>query len=75
MGGVVADYVERAGPSDIGQVNENDVVLSVNGREVLDLAAAEEVFADLRNEKPAEVILHVLRGQTRLFLKVTPDWE
>jgi len=75
MGGVVADYVERAGPSDIGEVGENDVILSVNGQDVPDLNAANEVFANLRAEKPAEIILHVLRGQARLFLKVSPDWD
>jgi S1-C subfamily serine protease len=75
MGGVVADYVERAGPADIGEVAENDVILSVNGQDVLDLDAANELFISLRAQKPAEIILHVLRGQTRLFLKVSPDWD
>ena len=42
---------------------------------VPNLEEANKVFANLRAEKPAEVILHVLRGQTRLFLKVSPDWD
>jgi len=75
VGGVVADYVERAGPADIGQVKEDDVVLSIGGVPIQDLPSANQAFDALRKKKPSEIILHVLRGQSRLFLKVTPDWE
>ena len=73
--GVAARYVERAGPADIGKVEEDDIILSIGSQPVKDLEASKQVFEGLRREKPEEVILHVLRGQNRLFLKVTPDWE
>jgi serine protease Do len=73
--GVVARYVERAGPADIGKVEEDDIILSIDSQPTKDLQTAKAVFGDLRGTKPKEVILHVLRGHSRLFLKVTPDWE
>jgi serine protease Do len=73
--GVVARYVERAGPADIGKVEEDDIILSIDSQLTKDLQAAKAVFDDLRGTKPKEVILHVLRDHSRLFLKVTPDWE
>ena len=73
--GVVARYVERAGPADIGKVEEDDIILSIDSQPTKDLETAKAVFEDLRETKPKEVILHVLRGHNRQFLKVTPDWE
>ncbi|MCA9415845.1 MAG: PDZ domain-containing protein [Candidatus Omnitrophica bacterium] len=75
MGGVVADYVENAGPADIGELKEDDIILSISGNEVTDLESAAALFADFRKEKPKELIFHVLRGNSRLFLKVEPNWE
>jgi len=75
MGGVIADYVENAAPADIGEVHENDIILSISGRDVVNLESVREILSQVREEKPKELILHVLRGHSRLFLKVVPDWE
>jgi serine protease Do len=75
MEGIVATYVERAGPADIGEVEEDDIILSIAGQAVPNLQVAAEVFEKLREEKPKEIILQVLRAQNRLFLKVSPEWE
>ncbi len=75
MGGVIADFVESAGPADIGELKENDIILSISGNDLIDLNSVGELFVELREEKPKELILHVLRGNSRLFLKVVPNWN
>ena len=75
MEGVIADFVESAGPANIGELKENDIILSISGHKLKNLDSVNELFTKLREEKPKELIFHVLRGNRRLFLKVVPNWE
>jgi len=75
MKGIVAGYVERAGPADIGKLKQDDLILSIDGHPMTDLGAARKAFEAFRKDKPKEIILHVLRGQSRLFIKINPDWD
>jgi S1-C subfamily serine protease len=52
-----------------------DLLLTVNGQPVPDLAALRARLAVLAREKPRHVVLQVRRSISGAYLEFEPDWN
>ena len=73
--GLQVAKVERSGWADLAGLRAGDLLLSVNGSPVADLAALRAALARLAQEKPRHVVLQVRRSISGAFLEFEPDWN
>ncbi|MBI2899609.1 MAG: PDZ domain-containing protein [Planctomycetes bacterium] len=72
--GVVVAEVGSGGWAAMAGLHFNDLVMSINGRGVADVAAFESVVAALVKERPKTIRLFVRRGHRTHFVFIEPDW-
>lgn len=73
--GVVVAHVEEGGPGQAAGLRPGDVLLRLNGQDILDLADYEESTDQLASARPEKVILFVRRGSQTSFTTLEPDWS
>ena len=73
--GVEIDEVKPGSWATLGNLNNGDIVSSINGIEVKNLADFENAMKKMNSEKPKTVVFKVLRGIHRLFIEVEPKWN
>jgi len=73
--GLLIAKVERSGWADLAGLRSGDLLLSVNGQPVPDLAALRARLAALAQAKPRHVVLQVRRSISGAFLEFEPDWN
>ncbi len=73
--GLLVSKVERSGWADLAGLRGGDLLLSVNGQPVPDLAALRARLAALAREKPRHVVLQVRRSISGAYLEFEPDWN
>ncbi len=74
--GVVVEFVEQSGWAQDGGLKTGDIVKRVQDQEVKNLAEFEKVFSETTADKPAEVVLFVLRGsKTTHVVRIEPRWS
>jgi len=72
--GVVVSEMEHAGWAQIAGLQAGDIIQSVNGRPVENLASFRAEADRLREEKPESVLLFVMRQTETLFVRVRTPW-
>ncbi len=72
--GVVVAEVTRGSFANVAGLHTDDVLASVNGTPVTDVASFEKATAAVQQEKPKVVRLFVHRGFETHFVLVEPDW-
>jgi serine protease Do len=73
--GVLVTEIVPGGWAQMGGLEPSDLVLSVAGREVADVAAFERVLRDLAAERPAVVRLFLRRAARTHFVFLEPTWN
>ncbi|HEY3488952.1 MAG TPA: PDZ domain-containing protein [Candidatus Deferrimicrobiaceae bacterium] len=72
--GVLVETVGEGGWAALAELAVGDLIASVDGRPVADVAAFEAAMRKARAEKPERIMLQVLRGIHTLFIEIAPDW-
>lgn len=73
--GVVVSETEDAGWADVAGLSADDVILSVNGVKVKDVAAMRDALQDIKIRKDPEAVLFVLRPPDTLFIRIKTDFQ
>jgi serine protease Do len=73
--GVVVSETEDAGWADVAGLSADDVILSVNGVKVKDVAAMRDALQDIKTRKDPEAVLFVLRPPDTVFIRIKTDFQ
>lgn len=72
--GVIVTLIVPAGPSSIGGISRGDIIQKADGEAIKDVASFKAYVEKLRQAKPRETVLLVLRGTETAFVHVKLDW-
>jgi S1-C subfamily serine protease len=72
--GVIVTDVTPGGWAQMGGLEPTDLLLTVAGREIVDVASFERAIADVLAERPAVVPIFVRRGWRTHFVFLEPEW-
>lgn len=73
--GIFVHAVETAGWASLAGLHAGDVVLSINNKEVTDLAMIEKELELVEKEQQDYVVLFIKRGEFTRFLEIHPIWK
>jgi serine protease Do len=73
--GVLVASVESAGWAGLAGVQPGDLLQSIDGREVKDLATFRAAMESVSKAKPARFVMQVLRGARTHYEFLEPDWK
>ncbi len=73
--GVLVTEVTSGGWASIGGLHTDDLILSLNGQKVTDVAAFERVLPALARAHPKVVSVFVRRDALTHFVFIEPDWS
>lgn len=73
--GVIVTDVTPGGWAQMGGLEPTDLLLTVAGREIVDVASFERVIAEVLVERPAVVPIFVRRGWRTHFVFLEPEWS
>ena len=73
--GVLVSEVRPGGWAALGRVNVGDLILSVEGADIADVAAFRAKMQEIAAAKPQWVALKVLRGIYTVFVELEPKWD
>ncbi len=74
-GGVLVETVGEGGWAALGELAVGDLIGSVDGKPVGDVAAFEKMMGTIREEKPKRILMQVLRGIYTVFVEIAPGWN
>ena len=72
--GVSVLKVEPSGWAALGGLAPEDIILTIGGDEVNDIAALKAKLNSLREMKPRSVVFGIRRGPRTYFLEIEPRW-
>ncbi|MFB3895190.1 MAG: PDZ domain-containing protein [bacterium] len=72
--GVLVESVGEGGWAALSHLAVDDLVLSVNGQKIAELADMEKIMKQVETEKPNSVVLQVMRGIHKLYIELKPSW-
>lgn len=73
--GVVITAVIEGSWADLAGLEEGDIIHSIGGTPVKDMATAKARLAGLKTEKPRLSVFFVSRGLYTMFVEVQTDWS
>jgi serine protease Do len=73
--GVLVTEVKPGGWAAIGKLSPNDIIVEANYKPVANVGSLKTVFKTIESEKPATVVLRVLRGVHGRFVEIEPTWD
>ncbi len=74
QGGVLVSDITEGGWASISGLNLDDLILSINGKEISNVAQFKTVINSVIARKPKVITLFVKRGYLTDFVFVQPDW-
>jgi serine protease Do len=72
--GVAVLKVEPSGWAALGGLAADDIILTIDGTEVNEIATLKAKLNSLREAKPRSVIFGIRRGPRTYFLEIEPRW-
>jgi len=72
--GALVSEVKDGGWAALGELQVNDIIQSVEGKPVADVAALEAVMASLVEQRAGRVVVMVRRGIRTRYLEFEPAW-
>jgi S1-C subfamily serine protease len=73
--GVIVEDVSMGGWASLAHLAWGDIILSVDGQPVTDVAGFEKILEKIDREKPESTVFEVLRGIHTAFLEMETDWK
>ena len=73
--GVYVDAVEPGGWASIGNLNNGDLILDVDGERIDDVESFKKVMKRIEMKKSKSVVIHVLRRIHHVYIELEPDWD
>jgi serine protease Do len=73
--GVVVENVVQGGWAAIGQLAGGDLLVSVDGREVKNVADLKALMDGIEKNRPVQTVFLVRRGIHWLYLEMKPGWR
>jgi serine protease Do len=72
--GVRLSAVQNAGWAELAGLTQSDIVMSINGIAVPDIATFKQTLLNLRDSKPRRVVFFAHRGIHTFFAEIEPKW-
>ncbi len=72
--GVRIGSVPNAGWAALAGLSSGDILLSIDGEKIEDIAALKKVMAKLYDTQPRRAVFFVKRGIRTLFAELEPKW-
>lgn len=72
--GVLVESVTEGGWAALGHLAEGDLILTINGEKVADVADAQQKMARIAAARPPTVVLSVRRGIRTFFVEMQSAW-
>lgn len=73
--GVMVTEIKPGGWAALGDLKVEDIVLSLAGTEINDVAGFEAKMKELVSTKPDTIVIKVMRGIYTLYLELEPKWD
>jgi serine protease Do len=73
--GVYVEEVTEGGWAALGSLHVGDLIRSVGGQPVSDVAALSALMRKIAAQKPKFVVLRVQRGVEEMFIELEADWS
>jgi S1-C subfamily serine protease len=73
--GVLVDGVANGSWASLGRLSAGDVILSIDGRDVVNVDDLAARLKEIRATRPSSVIVFVRRGVKSFFLDLQPAWQ
>ncbi|HEU4687245.1 MAG TPA: PDZ domain-containing protein, partial [Vicinamibacterales bacterium] len=73
--GVLVEAVREGGWAALAHLADGDIILSVNGDEVADVASLQKTMETLAASKPKAVVMRVRRGFRTFFVEMQTGWR
>lgn len=72
--GVAVSKIIPSGWAALGGLLNEDIILSIDGKDVNDIDAFKQTMLAFRDTKPRSVVLEIQRGARTLFVELEPRW-
>ncbi len=73
--GVLVEQVRPGGWASLGQLQNGDLLLEINGAAVTDVTAAKDTMGKVAESMSDSVVFRVLRGIHTLYIELEPRWD
>jgi len=73
--GVLVEQVKPGSWAALGRLEENDLVVAVDGERIVDVTAMEAAMKRVAEARQKAVVLAVRRGIHTFFIELEPKWE
>jgi serine protease Do len=73
--GVLVEAVREGGWAALGHLADGDVILTIDGDAIADVAAVQQKMERVAREKPAAVVMKVRRGIRTFFVELQTGWK
>jgi S1-C subfamily serine protease len=73
--GVLVEQVRPGGWASLGQLQNGDLLLEINGAAVTDVTAAKDTMGKVAESMADSVVFRVLRGIHTLYIELEPRWD
>ena len=73
--GVLVEAVREGGWAALGHLADGDVILSIDGDVLADVATVQQKMERVAKEKPAALVMKVRRGIRTFFVELQTGWQ
>ena len=73
--GVLVEAVREGGWAALAHLADEDIILSVDGEEIADVASLQKKMEAIAAEKPPAVLMRVRRGFRTFFVEMQTGWR
>jgi S1-C subfamily serine protease len=73
--GVLVEAVREGGWAALAHLADGDIILSVNGEDVVDVASLQKTMETIAANKPKAVVMRVRRGFRTFFVEMQTGWR
>ena len=74
-GGVLIDMVQRAGWAYLANVQNGDILLSIDGKPVSTADGVKEMLKEIKTRMPKQVVFFIKRDRQTAYLELEPIWQ
>ncbi len=73
--GVLVEAVDEGGWAALGHLAVDDLIISVDGNPIKDVASIERIMKKIAVKKPKQLVFQVKRGIHNIYIELEPNWN